>query len=516
MFNKLAMLKRALDCTLFHLSELLSSLHTPTIVAILSQSCKAIAGSVFRIRHDMVRGSSKLAPQSAEQASMELASVSELVQSQVDAGMPHDEVVEALYSSWADRLSGMSVCSPNEKIKLTSALSCGPWSEHQRKELARAILTGSQDSAPKRKRPNQKCPHFENFIREEMWGRLKDMGFSQITRCSFVAGSAYAIGIECPDQPTLYRMVSVLAYCEKNYDMSQEEVHKLMDKIQCFIKGYNRAFDLQYLEQYPCIAQDLPDTIKKNAFERDPGLPVEVDIPELDVILGDNKMRGRKRDAGPDWLQHVPEAFRAGVLDQLMSSKRGRPSALPMLPTAKPLPSADLLRVAHTAPTLKVEVKAGGDEAPTPAAHDTAQTEGGGAAEPKEQAAPEAKASHGDPSIEELEASLLAGMDGKKKKTGSAATKKEVIDKVVMKKPAGNVAKKPAAATGMRPDGASIDLSSVFNAVRARKATLDRKRCGSMAYHRTVTLATQAGFSDTEAKVLARDASQKACKLIFG
>ena len=127
--------------------------------------------------------------QNARQAASELADVSTLVQSQVDAGMCRDEVVKALCYSWAPRLAGLSQCSQSDKARLTSALTAGPWSEAQRKELARAILLGSHDSPTKRKRANQKCTYLENFVPEEVWVKLKDTKqHSHLTRASLVAG----------------------------------------------------------------------------------------------------------------------------------------------------------------------------------------------------------------------------------------------------------------------------------------------------------------------------------------
>ncbi len=287
--------------------------------------------------------------QNAEQAASELADVSTLVQSQVDAGIDRDEVVDALCGSWAPRLAGLSQCSQSDKARLTSALTAGPWNDTQRKELARAVLVGSHDPTTKRKRANQKCTYFENFVPEDVWIKLKDIKqFSHLTRASLVAGVAHSIGIECPDQPTLYRMVSVVAYCEKNYDMHQDDVRKLMDKIQGFIKNQSRVADFPYIEHYPCSAQGLPRSIQYRAYGSG-CLPVEVDISELSMVLGDAKMRGRKKDSAPDWLQHVPDAYKGMVLRQMQATKRGRAStscgsAFAVMGADTPLPSADLLR----------------------------------------------------------------------------------------------------------------------------------------------------------------------------
>ena len=93
--------------------------------------------------------------------------------------------------------------------------------------------------------------------------------------------------------------------------MHQDEVHKLMDKIQGFIKNQSRVADFPYIEHYPCSAEGLPKSIQDRAYGSG-DLPVEVDISELSMILGNAKMQGRKKDSAPDWLQHVPDAFKGG------------------------------------------------------------------------------------------------------------------------------------------------------------------------------------------------------------
>jgi hypothetical protein len=468
---------------------------------------------------EMSKKTPTLMHQNAEQAASELADVSILVQSQVDAGMCRDEVVEALCCSWAPRLAGLSQSCQSDKARLTSALTAGPWNEDQRKELARAVLVGSHDLTLKRKRANQKCTYFENFVPEEVWVKLKDTKqYSHLTRASLVAGVAHSIGIECPDQPTLYRMVSVVAYCEKNYDMNQDEVHKLMDKIQGFIKNQLRVADFPYIEHYPCSAQGLPKSIQDRAYGSG-DLPVEVDISELSMILGDAKMRGRKKDSAPDWLQHVPDAYKGMVLQQMHANKRGRASSscgssFAELVCVSPLPSADLLRgnskpaqppiaLAH-GPVVSGEQQDG--EAFQEA---VAEEEVAGELGEKELAKP-------PPSIEELEERLLAGLRQKKdmkNKPAAAVPLKRPAAAVVLKPAAAVPLKRPAAAVVLKPDGSNIDMSGIFAKLRARKSTMSKKGFTSMAYHNAKTMAEKAGFSAEQAKVIAREALNKASAL---
>jgi hypothetical protein len=56
-------------------------------------------------------------------------------------------------------------------------------------------------------------------------------------RQHILAEIAASVNIINPDQPTLYRMVSILAHCEKNYAMSQKEVFNFMDRIKYIIKA---------------------------------------------------------------------------------------------------------------------------------------------------------------------------------------------------------------------------------------------------------------------------------------
>jgi hypothetical protein len=449
----------------------------------------------------MSRQATTLLHQSAQQAASELADVSALVQSQVDVGMCRDEVVDALCCSWAPRLAGLSHSSQSDKACLTSALTAGPWNDDQRKELARAVLVGSHDSTTKRKRPNQKCTHFENFVPEDVWVKLRDTKqYSHLTRSSLVAGVAHSIGIECPDQPTLYRMVSVVAYCEKNYDMHQDDVHKLMDKIQGFIKNQSRVADFPYIEHYPCSAQGLPNSIQARAYGSG-DLPVDVDISELSMILGDAKMRGRKKDSAPDWLQHVPDAFKGVVLQQMNATKRGRAStscgsAFAVMGDDSPLPSADLLRGSNK-------------QAQPPSA--VADGEASPKAVVKEELAGDAdddKLKTSPPSVEALEAALLAGLMNKKD------VRKKPAAAVVLKRPAAAVVlKRPAAAVVLKPDGCNIDMSGLFAKLRARKSTMSKKGFTSMAYHNAKTMADNAGFTADQAKVIAREALGKASVL---
>ena len=75
----------------------------------------------------------------------ELSDITQLLDSQVKAGLSRDDVLESMYRSWIARL-GLVACkySAKQKAQLTEAINAGPWLEVQVKELARVVLQHGQ------------------------------------------------------------------------------------------------------------------------------------------------------------------------------------------------------------------------------------------------------------------------------------------------------------------------------------------------------------------------------------
>ena len=98
----------------------------------------------------------------------ELGELNDLVANQVSAGLDREDVLEAIFRSWSQRLSELGPINTQAKGQLTQALQLGPWSAEQRKILARSILMAGQGGSPSKRRPNQKCTLFENFVPQEV------------------------------------------------------------------------------------------------------------------------------------------------------------------------------------------------------------------------------------------------------------------------------------------------------------------------------------------------------------
>jgi len=228
----------------------------------------------------------------------ELATVGELLEAQVAAGQSRADVMECMYRSWLGRLAAMPTAGSKQKASLTQSITSCPWTADQRKELAAAVLGGNQrKAASKARRPNQKAHMIENLLPMSVMLKLKETTKYSITsRLSILAGAARSLGLELVDNKTLYRMVALVAFQEGNYEMSQDNVWHHMTTLQTFLQTSTRV-PVEFLAEYPPTAELLPADIKLSAYGSGE-LPPELNLADLDTVLGGHKMRGGRRVSG--------------------------------------------------------------------------------------------------------------------------------------------------------------------------------------------------------------------------
>ena len=474
-----------------------------------------------------------------DHAVADLAEVAHLVACQCAAGLSRDDVLDALFRSWSSRLRLLGTCSDAHKSSLTAAITAGPWTNEQRKSLAGVLIHHPDSSPVAKRRPNQKCCHFGNFIPAALWVKLRDTtNVSQVSRASMLATLGHALGLECPDQPTLYRMASVLVYCDRASELDQDAAFNLMSQLQTFLKAPPRKAGLPYLEFYPCSASLLPDSIQGSAYP-DGELPVDVDIPALAMALGGAKMRGRSKTGGvPEWLHHVPHEFRADILVAVglggaagpSSGVKVEPSEQP--PVHQPLPSADALRFKIIQPVESPDALAASKREPPspefdPLCDGDAHGDDGAAyvAELLGMVPPEVPSKVADAgSIEDMEASLLSAaamgkedrVVGKKRPAAAADLKIGPPDVGCMKRPAAAPKKRPASTSpglGSPMVGAPhVDMSDIWRRLKAN-SDVSRNCFCSRAYHPSRSKMLAAGGTQAQAKAFGQSMAQRASAL---
>ena len=462
----------------------------------------------------------------------ELESVGELLKAQTQAGMDKDDVLQSLFASWVNRLSNMKLNNSNKTL-LTATLKRTPFSPDQIKELAGIILGGVAEKGGNKggrlQTKNQKCIHFENFVRTETMCKLRGTSLSRLSKACLLASEGSLVGLVNPDQPTLFRMVALLAWSEQCFDMSQEEVFETMDKIQNFVKGMaSNTKHLPYLIDYPINAEGLPES---HQAVYGGSLPPELNIPELSAILAGKLMRGRPQKASskdPAWLADIPEEHKATVRAAIAGkSTASAPASEPTQPPASQpakLPTAESLRFvmpsrmgprspkpassrllasyASTAAQLAEEASA----ADASAAGEANE----GEAEGQDTEEHDTKEADAAATVEAMEKMLQAA--GKGKGAGTAGSKKRpAAASSVLKKPA---CKAKASSMKQAKKRKPIDMKNVFKELRRVGTTISRNKFTSRAYHAAATVMKNTpGKSDTQVKKYAREMFAKASKL---
>ena len=266
----------------------------------------------------------------------ELSGATVLLQAQTDAGMNENDVKEMMARSFEARIDAHPSLSACDKSNLTSEITRGPWSAEHKKMLATAVLgNGSAKyKGSANKRANQKAYNIENLIPMGTMVRLKDpTKYSVSSMLSLVGSAARTLGIENPDNTTLFRMVSIVASTSET-SMDQDEVWTHMSTLQKYVKSKANGDvnKVEYLIMYPPTAELLPADIQKNAYP-DGIMPPELNWPELDTALGVSKMKGARTLKAPKDTNPKGQV--------LVSASPSKPDPV----ASSPLPSPSVFRL---------------------------------------------------------------------------------------------------------------------------------------------------------------------------
>lgn len=226
-----------------------------------------------------------------------LQRVNTVVTPQTTADIDRAAAIQNLYFSFTEQVAALQIRQEtNELQNVIAAISGGPWSADQKRELTQLIVNVSTAAAQARVQPtrrkNQKCLHWHNFFTDAEWiqARASQIDNSLVV---FFAHKATALGLVNPCEVTLFNMVKLIAFLQrwKTDTIDQQKVKCMKEAIQTLIKGQAPPKGLPYLVAYPFSADGLPEAIKNSAF-KDGSIPTVVNIPDLDTMLVGTSPRG--------------------------------------------------------------------------------------------------------------------------------------------------------------------------------------------------------------------------------
>ena len=460
----------------------------------------------------------------------DLACAGNLMRAQIKAGVSKETVAMALLKSWTKRLEALPTGLDDEWVeKLTLGVSEGPFDPAGQALLAELLMKkagdGTGQAKTKNRRGMQHCRHFENMLTQDEWRKIRTVGIIPASVVQIISLRAWLIGLECPAElSTLKRMVSILSYAlDTTLDQGQVKTYK--ESIQGAIKslGTKRpaAVRLPYITEYPPTAAELPEVIRKYAYNET--LPVNVCIPELDCLLGTSKMRPH---VDMSWMKHIPPQYRHMINNHFGHPPPGQGCNLTFSPGATSagsrsaslgeisgvfaspsnLRASAIMNMADSPPQLPLAPPA------VPQADTTVVPQ---------QEIPSDGVTHSD--LDELEKGLLAAPSTLKKKPSGATEpvkaskpgKQSTAVKKTNFKKAPPPMKKPSAAAGAaKPVVASkINMSDIFDELKAAFGKISRGAFVTKAYKRAEKRMEASGASKVKCVAFAKENHAKASLL---
>ena len=489
-----------------------------------------------------------------EELVRDLGCVHGLMVASVEAGIDKDDAMKSMYNSWARRLESIPRLVGDDAQHILAAITAGPWSTTQRKELASKLMENQEElalSVKTSRRKMQQCLNFENAIPTREWSKIRGVGVITATIISVLGLRAWLIGIECASEKTLQRMVAILALCTgTNYD--QAEIDNIKIQLQCAIKSHGTkrpaGVKIPYIIQYPVSASDYPTSILNYAYDGQP-LPVDVCFPELDTILGTAKCRTPKE---PSWMQHIPDHIKQLVK---ASMANGGGQVQPERPQPREIGLSYGANTSAFSRNAQLRLEHQPYNAPS-SGHRSDEAESRRALIKPSRSLPaitcDASSDDEDDedqngTLEDMEAQLLKGVEARANAKLARNNKDDIAptSSGVFKKPAGNklpsggtgVQKKPAAkACGPKVTtknaakvGPSLlkrpaanksgshkkipDMEDIFGELRMSFNHVSKGAFKTKAYKRAERRMLNAGFSEAESSEFARAQHKLACEL---
>ena len=227
-----------------------------------------------------------------EAVASDLEHVGTYVEAQLAAGRSMPSVLEAQADALHHRLQNLAAVDMQQGSLLTLAVTRGPWTDQQKARLSRAIdgLVAKAQALPKR-RGLQHVAKPENTMLDVEWRSLRADGPILSAKVAQVATRMWSLGITCPSEPTSCKFAGIICLCCNIAD--PQEQRDVFERVKQAVKllDEKRAYPHGHLLDYPPNMADLPEAMLEYAYNGE--LPLEVSMPELDVIMAGTQLRGR-------------------------------------------------------------------------------------------------------------------------------------------------------------------------------------------------------------------------------
>ena len=181
------------------------------------------------------------------------------------------------------QLRGLSSLSIPQATGLCNATSRVPWDSAIQTQMADRInelATVSTALVVPTKNPRRQMQthmHFEHYQTEAEWVSLRSAAFIE-SKIEQMAQRAWTIGLTCPSEPSVARMVRILHCCQPHID-----VQKTFDDLKEAVKSKDKQhhYPHGHIKHFPADPKSLSEDAYMFAFPED--APVSTKLNFLEV-----------------------------------------------------------------------------------------------------------------------------------------------------------------------------------------------------------------------------------------
>ena len=211
---------------------------------------------------------------------------------QLAAGRPIGSVLTTKADALHHRLQNLAAVGMEQGRLLTLAVARGPWTDQQKERLSRTIdgLVANARAAPKR-RGLQHLPKPENTMLEVEWRSLRTDGPILTAKIAQVAARMWSIGLTCPAETTSLKFAGIICVCCNIAEPHDQR--DVFERLKQAVKTLDekRTYPHGHLLDYPPDVADWPEAVVAYAYSGE--RPIEVNMPELDIIMMGTQLRTR-------------------------------------------------------------------------------------------------------------------------------------------------------------------------------------------------------------------------------
>lgn len=172
-----------------------------------------------------------------------------------------------------NRINVLGSLQPAQSAELQELVLSGPWTDIQKGDISSAITAGCVASSTTARGPlspkHQTLENFMGYLSVADSEKLADPAVNKYMKLEVLSSRAIAIGLFKPDEKSFKSILG--AGVSAGLELAAQEKLPMMTELKRMLRSSAKrhSHPTPWIDKYPCLPGDLPDTLRK-AYEADP------------------------------------------------------------------------------------------------------------------------------------------------------------------------------------------------------------------------------------------------------